>query len=163
MAEVMVRFNGRGMMVPVDFERLAGTKTRTAGPAPEQGPRFGALYGVLAVDDCGIVVSVNGAAERIFEATSAQLVGQSIATLLPAALDEGVSIDWLACEVSQLVGLRCDVLGLTPKRRSVPLHMTIRRLQRDGRRLLAVILRELTASELRERGYRKGASARVAY
>jgi diguanylate cyclase (GGDEF)-like protein/PAS domain S-box-containing protein len=109
---------------------------------------------ILTVDDAGLIVFANRAAENIFGHPVAALIGQPVAILLP---DYARSLP----PESAADGARPRrALAMTGRRTDgtlLPLEVSSGETVRDGRRLVTVIARDVTDRQQQEERYRVAA------
>lgn len=98
-----------------------------------------AADGILTIDHCGTIESLNPAAAQIFGYTPAEATGHSIRLLIPRPyLPEHESY------CSPISEYRREVLGRHRNGQDVPLEFAISELRHDDRTLFVVLVRDIT-------------------
>lgn len=103
---------------------------------------------IITMDAAGRVVEFNGAAERVFGYTAAEVQGRDMAELIiPARYRErhraGLA-HHLATGDRRVLGKRIEVEGMCKDGRELPLELTITRLGTSGSPLFTAFIRDLT-------------------
>lgn len=96
------------------------TESQKAAETQAQAVLGSTLDGVVTVDHSGCVISMNGAAERIFGIRSTEIMNRSVAKLIPNMTDSLIA-SWAGGAPQRVVGMRHSVpvhldLGVTPVR-----------------------------------------------
>lgn len=110
----------------------------------------GSLDGIVTADDRGRIVELNPAAERMFGYTLAEVRGKDLAdVLLPASLREAhrrAIARFLATGQTTLLGRRMELPGLRRDGTEFPAEVSIARVDRSGRPLFTMFVRDVTES-----------------
>jgi PAS domain S-box-containing protein len=109
-----------------------------------------ALDSVVVVDERGVVVSINPAAEATFGYSKAEAVGREIADLivpdhLKAAHDSGMA-RYRATNVPRVLGRRVEMEARRKDGRTIPVELAITEVNLPGGRLFTANLRDLSAA-----------------
>ncbi len=108
--------------------------------------------GILMIDTSGVIQTVNPAAEAMFGYTSAELVGQDIAMLMPRQF-RAAHPDHVAGFVpsaghihrpGQIMGHGREITGLRRDGTELPLEISINAARVDGHELITGVLRDIT-------------------
>jgi PAS domain S-box-containing protein len=113
-----------------------------------------AAEGIVTVDERGAVDSFNPAAEQIFGYPAEEVVGHSLAMLMPAELasrHQQSLLRYGTASESRIVGQTVEVMGRRKDGRQVPLLLSVSQLEVSGHRLFTGILRDLTEAKYRAR------------
>lgn len=113
-----------------------------------------AIDGIVVVDEAGLVVDFNPAAEQIFGYRRDETVGRPIADLIippdfRAAHAEGMR-HYLASGDSRVVGRRLELPALLSDGRQITIELAITDVTRGERRLFAAHMRDLSAAKSAE-------------
>jgi PAS domain S-box-containing protein len=132
-------------------EQLAA---RTASEALNAAIIASALDCVIAIDEAGLVLEFNPAAERTFGRRRADVLGQPIGALIvPPALrrrhTEGFA-RYLAGGDARVIGRRIEIEGMRANGEIFPVELTITEVRLSDRRLFTAHLRDLTAARAAE-------------
>jgi PAS domain S-box-containing protein len=110
-----------------------------------------AMDAIVTIDDGGLIVVGNAAAERMFGRTPEELLGQSVELLMPQASRAGhaarVGAFGEAGGTSRRMGAARHVTGLRKSGEEFPLEASISIHQSNGRRFFTAILRDITERE----------------
>ena len=132
-------------------EQLAA---RTASEALNAAIIASALDCVIAIDEAGLVVEFNPAAEQTFGHRRADVLGQPIGELIvPPALRrrhaEGFA-RYLAGGDARVIGRRIEIEAMRANGEIFPVELTITEVRLPDRRLFTAHLRDLTAARAAE-------------
>lgn len=103
--------------------------------------------GIVTIDECGIVDSVNPAAERIFGYKARELVGRNISMLMPAphARHHDAYIQrYLKTGRARIVGIGREVVGQRKDGSTFPMDLAVSELRLGRRRMFTGIIRDIT-------------------
>jgi PAS domain S-box-containing protein len=107
-----------------------------------------ALDGIIAMDDEGLIVGFNPAAERIFGYRSADVVGRPLAEAIIPALGQGQNHHGLARHLATgqgpVLDKRLELTGLRADGSPVPIELSIVRMPGPGRAMFTAFLRDIT-------------------
>jgi PAS domain S-box-containing protein len=107
-----------------------------------------ALDGIIKMDDEGLIVGFNPAAERIFGYRSGEVIGRPLAdAIIPPALrerhDQGLARH-LSTGEGPILGKRIELTGLRADGSMVPIELSIVRMPGPGRPMFTGFLRDIT-------------------
>ncbi len=141
-------------------ERLAESSRRYVAERAlnESEARFRSLVnsavdGIITIGSEGRIESLNPAAERMFSLPAQGLLGKPLALLIPPELnhEHGVYVQRdLDHDDSEARDMGHELVARKGTGMPFPVHMTVTRLSVDGRRVLAVFVRDLTHSKALE-------------
>ncbi len=107
-----------------------------------------AVDGILTIDECGIVQSMNLAAERIFGFKADEVVGKNVNLLMPAPYrdehDQYIA-NYLKSGVPKIIGIGREVTGLRKNGTKFPCDLAVSEVALQGRRLFTGIVRDITS------------------
>lgn len=105
-----------------------------------------AAEGIVTIDERGIVLSINKAAEAMFAYPAAELVGQSLRMLMPSPFREEHDsyLDrYRATGLRRVIGTRREVVGRRRDGSTFPLDLAVSELRVGERRLFTGIIRDI--------------------
>ncbi len=113
-----------------------------------------ALDGIVIMDDQGLVVDFNPAAEAIFGYTKTEALGRPVADLIipeefRTAHTEGMRA-YLETGLSRVLGKRLELPAVLADGTRIPIELAITDVTRGGRRLFAAHMRDLSAAKRAE-------------
>ncbi|HEX9857148.1 MAG TPA: PAS domain S-box protein, partial [Paracoccaceae bacterium] len=122
-----------------------------------------ALDGIIVIDEAGIVVDFNPAAEAIFGYSKATAMGQSVADLIipegyRAAHAAGMR-NYLETGVARAVGRRLELPAILADGTRIPVELAITDVTYDGKRAFAAHLRDLRPAKEAEEKIRQQRNA----
>jgi diguanylate cyclase (GGDEF)-like protein/PAS domain S-box-containing protein len=122
----------------------AGEARARASEAQMRAVLDTAADGIITTDDTGVVVSVNPAAERMFNRTGAEMVGRPLSSLIPvsSALDAPTTSGTPPVFPTQGAGRLGEVVGVRGDGGTIPIELSLGAVM--GERLVTVVLRDIT-------------------
>jgi len=118
-----------------------------------------AVEGIITIDDRGVVVSMNAAAENIFGYESHEVIGHPVNMLMPSPYreehDEYLT-KYLTTGVRKIIGIGREVQGLRKDGTIFPLDLSVAEMIVEGKRQFTGLVRDVTErhtmqQQLRER------------
>ncbi|NRR33178.1 PAS domain S-box protein [Oxalobacteraceae bacterium] len=107
--------------------------------------------GIVTTDRRGVIRSVNATVCQIFQYRPAELIGRSIAVLMPPERRWGQARRVLRCLRGIAAGARdLELKGQTRQGRVLPLELTINQVPLSGKELLVGVLRDVSARRAAE-------------
>jgi two-component system sensor kinase FixL len=106
-----------------------------------------AVDGILSIDEHGVIDTVNGAVERLFGYSAAELVGQNVSMLMPSPTHEGHDgyLDsYLDTGRKRVIGIGREVVGRRKDGTNIDLDVSVNEMQVGGRRMFTGILRDIS-------------------
>ncbi|MCP3905070.1 MAG: PAS domain S-box protein [Planctomycetes bacterium] len=106
-----------------------------------------AAEGIVTIDDVGVILTVNAAAERIFGYTPAELKGQNISILTPEphrSAHDGYIDEYKRTGVSRIIGLGREVCGQRKDGTEIPLEVAVSEVRFGAQRFFTGIVRDIT-------------------
>jgi two-component system sensor kinase FixL len=106
-----------------------------------------ATEGVVTIDDRGIVETMNGAAERLFGWTAAELVGRNVKDLMPApfaAEHDDYLRRYLATGERRIIGIGREVVGQKRDGTQFPIDLSVGEGTIDGRKFFTAVISDIT-------------------
>jgi two-component system sensor kinase FixL len=105
---------------------------------------------LVLIDDRGIIQSFSRAAERLFGRTAEEMVGQNFSRLIPPGEDAALTGDAPA-DAAGVSGSTRQITGLRKDGATFPMELRVRHVDIAGRRLLTMVIRDLTSVQEAER------------
>jgi len=105
-----------------------------------------AADGIITIDESGTIESANGSACRIFGYTSAELIGNNVEILMPAAFrdkQEGYLERYLRIGERNLIGNARELVGLRKDGSVFPMELAVGESKLSGRMIFSGIVRDL--------------------
>lgn len=137
------------------LRRLVGERNAAAELLADQAEREELLQASLSIvadalvliDDDGAIQSFNHAAERLFGWTSAEVVGAKFSRMMPPGEDGALS----GPTAEDVSGSYRQVTGLRKDGEAFPMELRVGEVVVSGRRLLTMVVRDLTSAQEAER------------
>jgi PAS domain S-box-containing protein len=104
------------------------------------------VYGVITIDEYGLIESFNIAAEKIFGYHADEIIGKNIKLLLPNSL-----VTYWQPQQSKIIGRNQEVLGQRKDRTIFPVELAISEFYLGQRRMFTGVLRDITESKQLEK------------
>lgn len=140
-------------------------RSATTSPLPSDSQPAWALAilndaadGILTIDERGIVLWMNPAAEKLFGYSALEVVGQNVKVLM-LSLDrdqhDSYIANYLRTGEKRIIGIGREVLGQRKDGASFPMDLSVCESIVDGQRIFGGIVRDLTDRKLREQELRR--------
>ena len=107
-----------------------------------------AVCGIITIDERGLIVSCNPAAERLFGYTADEVIGQHVSILMPSPYREahdGYLARYLQTGEPHIIGIGREVRAQRRDGTTFPIALAVSEVHLDGRRLFTGIVHDLTA------------------
>lgn len=107
-----------------------------------------ALDGIIAVDEQGVIQTVNPAVERVFGYTAAETIGQNISMLMPEPFrseHDGYIARYLATREPRIIGIGREVPARRKDGTIVPVHLSVSEAFYRGKRIFVGVMHDLSA------------------
>ena len=119
-----------------------------------------ALDGIVVMNDVGVTMEFNPAAEAMFGYSAAEAIGHRVGDLIvPAearqAHEQGMT-RYLASNVPHVIGKRIEVEAMRKDGSRLPVELTVTEMRSEGRRVFVSHLRDLTDAKRLEREMQEG-------
>jgi two-component system sensor kinase FixL len=106
-----------------------------------------AVDAIITIDEHGLIESLNGAAERLFGYTAAEMTGQNVKMLMPPpyrAEHDGYLTNYTTTGIKKIIGSGREVVGLRKNGETFPMDLAVSEVLLGGRRLFTGIVRDIT-------------------
>ncbi|MFO0946389.1 MAG: PAS domain S-box protein [Planctomycetota bacterium] len=117
-----------------------------------------AADGIVTIDEGGVVLSFNTAAEKLFGYDSEEIVGRNVRMLVPAPHAEkhdDYIASYLRTRASGVIGIAREVHGLRKDGLVMPLHLSVSEYWEDDERRFTGILRDMSRIKAAEEELRQ--------
>jgi two-component system, sensor histidine kinase and response regulator len=114
-----------------------------------------AVSGILTIDMVGQVKSINPAAERLFEYTSSEVLGQNIKMLMPSPYQEehdGYLKNYKDTGVRKIIGIDREVIGRKKSGSTFPMDLAVSEMEVGEDRMFVGIITDATERKEAEKG-----------
>jgi len=112
-----------------------------------------AADGIITISETGIIQSFNGAAERIFQYSTAEVIGHNVNMLMPepyhAAHDRYLQ-NYLSTNEARIIGIGREVMGRRKNGKTFPMDLAVGEGRLDGKRIFAGIVRDISERKATE-------------
>ncbi|HLO77023.1 MAG TPA: PAS domain S-box protein, partial [Magnetospirillum sp.] len=108
------------------------------------------LDGIVTIDEEGVIVSANLSVERIFGYSLSELIGGTVAMLMPepdASRHPGYIRNFVDGTGGGLIGMGREVMAKRKDGTLFPVHLSVSELRLDKRRLFTGTIRDLTENK----------------
>ncbi len=129
------------VMVRRQLAKLAGVETRIRSIIEN------ILDGMITMDETGVIMSVNSAAEQMFGYRSDELIGHRFTKLVPKnypSEPDAQPISWNWEQMAKRTGSTVLALGRTHKLYSFPVEISLSQMEVDGKGLYVAMVRDVT-------------------
>ncbi len=113
-----------------------------------------AVDAIITINHLGIVESFNFAAEKIFQYTGTEVIGQNIKMLMPQPFQrehDSYLDNYMQTSKAKIIGSGRDVVGLRKDGNEFPLHLSVSEVFHQTERKFVGIIRDLTEQKKFER------------
>jgi PAS domain S-box-containing protein len=129
------------VMVRRQLAKLAGVETRIRSIIEN------ILDGMITMDETGVIMSVNSAAEKMFGYRSDELIGHRFTKLVPKTYPsepDAQPVSWNWEQMAKRTGSTVLALGRTHKLYSFPAEISLSQMEVDGKGLYVAMVRDVT-------------------
>ena len=155
--------NGDQSADPLPILREAIQRNRDQDALKDREQRLSAILGavadaVIAIDDRGIIQTCNPATERMFGWSATELIGQSVARLMPepyASAHDHYIQAFLETGIPKVIGKNRELVGLRRDGTSFPIDLTVTQARLERPRLFIGIVRDITERKAMEEELRR--------
>ncbi|MBL8735380.1 MAG: PAS domain S-box protein, partial [Planctomycetes bacterium] len=106
-----------------------------------------ATEGIVTIDEAARIETFNGAAERLFGYTAAEVLGRNVSLLMPAPYQQehdGYMQRYLRTGERRIIGIGREVLGRRKDGSEFPIDLSVGEGDKDGRRFFTAVIRDIT-------------------
>lgn len=137
----------RSSMGAVERERAAAIAASAHHAARWQAIVDTATEGIVTIDDRGLVETANGAAERLFGYSQAELLGQNVRMLMPEPFcseHDGYLRRYLTTGERRIIGIGREVVGRNKDGTEFPIDLSVGEGDIAGRRFFTAVIRDIS-------------------
>jgi len=116
------------------------------------------IDGIITIDEQGIVLTFNPAAERTFGYAAAEVIGQNIKMLMPEPYrheHDGYIDNYLRTGQAKIIGIGREVLGMRKDGSTFPMELAISEFRISQKRYFTGIVRDITGRKQAEEELRR--------
>jgi two-component system sensor kinase FixL len=140
---------------------------RATRPVRESEQRLRAIVdtavdSIIAIDERGIIDSVNLATERLFGYTAAELLGRNVKMLMPEPYrreHDGYLRSYVRAGIAKIIGIGREVTGRRKDGSTFPMSLAVSEMRLGQRRMFTGIVHDLSGQRQLERQVLEAASA----
>ena len=106
-----------------------------------------AVDGIIGIDQRGIILTANPAAERLFGYTEVEIVGLNVKALMPSPFREehdGYLARYLETGLKKIIGIGREVVGLRKDGTTFPMDLSVAEARLGDGRIFVGIIRDIT-------------------
>ena len=109
-----------------------------------------AVDGIITINEFGLIIDLNPAAQRLFGYSAEELAGQNIKVLMPEPYrteHDGYLRNYRETGRPKIIGIGREVSGRRKNGSVFPLELSVSEVHFGGRRLFTGIVRDITKRE----------------
>ncbi|NOQ36163.1 MAG: response regulator [Methylococcaceae bacterium] len=109
--------------------------------------------GIIAIDEKGLILSFNKAAENIFQYQAQNVIGKNIKMLMPdyyAREHDGYLANYMETGVRKIIGIGREVIGMRKDQSTFPMDLAVSEVTLDKQRIFSGIVRDITERRNKE-------------
>jgi len=106
-----------------------------------------ATEGIVTIDEAARIETFNGAAERLFGYTLAEVLGRNVSLLMPNPYQQqhdGYMERYLRTGERRIIGIGREVLGRRKDGSEFPIDLSVGEGNKDGRRFFTAVIRDIS-------------------
>ncbi|MEM9356812.1 MAG: PAS domain S-box protein, partial [Pseudomonadota bacterium] len=106
-----------------------------------------AVFGVITIDERGVIEQFNSAAEKMFQYAAADVIGSNVSLLMPEpfrSAHDGYLARYLATGEKKIIGLGREVVGRRRDGTEFPVHLTISEVHLEQRVLFTGMVEDIS-------------------
>jgi len=130
-----------------DQARMTAVAAASGHHAHTQAIVETATEGIVTIDAAGGIETINGAAERLFGYTAAEVIGKNVRMLMPQPYrdeHDGYLARYLTTGEKRIIGIGREVVGLRKDGTVFPMDLSVGEGWSDGQRFFTAVIRDLT-------------------
>jgi PAS domain S-box-containing protein len=117
-----------------------------------------AVYGVLTIDENGIIQSANPAAERLFGYSSREMIGRNVSMLMPEPFKsehDSYLQKYLRTGMRKIIGIGREVVGRRKDGSTFPMDLAVAEFQLGGKRYFKGMVHDVSERRRAEEALRE--------
>jgi two-component system sensor kinase FixL len=106
-----------------------------------------AVEGIITIDECGDIESVNAAAERIFGYSASEIIGKNVNMLMPSphhGSHNSYLENYLRTGHAKIIDIGREVAGLRKDGSTFPMDLSVSEVKLAARRMFTGFIRDIT-------------------
>jgi PAS domain S-box-containing protein len=103
--------------------------------------------GIITIDNRGLILSINKAAEVIFQYSAAEIIGKNVKMLMPppyAEQHDSYLLHYLTTGERKIIGIGREVIGLCRDGSTFPMELAVSEVSVNHQRVFSGIVRNIT-------------------
>lgn len=113
-----------------------------------------AVEAIITIDTTGKIDSFNQAAEKMFNYSSAEVVGENVSMLMPLPYRNEHNqylLNYIETGAAQIIGIGRDVSAQRKDGSEFPIQLSVSEIEGQGRRMFVGLIRDISAEKKSER------------
>ncbi|MFQ5443419.1 MAG: PAS domain S-box protein, partial [Nitrospinales bacterium] len=150
----VVSWGLRGRQLYLEDQGTQAEKARRESDVRVRSVVATAIDGIITIDVNGVVESFNPAAERLFQYSAEEVIGENVSMLMPEPYQsqhDNYLEKYLRTGVAAVIGVEREVLGRRKDGTTFPMELSVSEMNLEERRLFVGIARDITERKQSEK------------